>query len=245
MFTRQSQHFRIAHAVNVVQSVESAFQRFFCRFKMIGVNAEPRGKRRFFSAFHIVEHGGKTILLLCRGNGGGVGTRRFRADIDKSDVAAFPFVDVFNESVDFIVFAAVGKRIGRHVQNAHNHRTVRFRIQMFGRDGFEKRQRVKDERPFQALFVRHGQFRRVDVFAVVFDNVQINRSGRPAFVNAPPHVPFDFLQVAQQGKGVFVCFDLKNAVQIGFVPIVPRRIKQQGGGRFIQRRHTRNGADFF
>ena len=71
--------------MNVVEDIKAVFQGFAGGFKMIGINTEPRGKRRFLTIFNKIENIGQPPHFFRRIQRLRAGARRFRADVDQGD----------------------------------------------------------------------------------------------------------------------------------------------------------------
>ncbi len=98
----------------------AVLQRLFRHGRFVGVDGNRNGQL----AAQALQHRNQAAQLF--GFGDALGTRLggFRADVDDVRALLFQFDGAREGAVGIQIFSAVGKRIGRHVQHAHQQRAL-------------------------------------------------------------------------------------------------------------------------
>jgi hypothetical protein len=102
-------------AARVVDDLGAQLQRALGHFGLIGIHRN----RQCEPVLQPLEHGNQAAQFLRRANGPRAGAGGFGADIDDVGALFFQFESAREGAVGFSILAAVGKRIGRHVEHAH------------------------------------------------------------------------------------------------------------------------------
>ncbi len=106
-------------AGRIVNDIRSQFQGFRRHAGFISIDRERHGE----PPLQALQDGNESAKFLGLRNTNGAGTHRFRTNVDDVGALFLQFHGAREGAVGIAVFSAVGKRIGRDVENPHHERT--------------------------------------------------------------------------------------------------------------------------
>ena len=106
---------RLAQGPDVVDDVGAQVQRLLHELGLVGIDRD-----RHAQAHGIAKDGDHTLAFLLQRDGGTAGSRGFTADIQDVGALAQQLLAMAQRSGGICMLPAIGKRIGRGIDNAHD-----------------------------------------------------------------------------------------------------------------------------